>query len=143
MKSSAKALRKMWIKEAFGLNLAVVNDIFNDERRLYRLAGGTPLAVSANTRRRTVVDKLAKRLFCSLPWRERVHPAGAEEVHVDDAFCVRTPSQPLWVRQSAEQSASNSLRYDVLGCGPLRRNFVAKPGETLFSYEAHLRCAVD
>ncbi|MFT3785316.1 MAG: hypothetical protein QM770_04010 [Tepidisphaeraceae bacterium] len=137
IRTTITALRSLWIKELVGLNFAIANDLFNLERHVY----STPRSdqtIRAFAGKRTKLDKAFKRLNLSPKFRQTIIPLNAEEVTIAGLLRVRTPGQKLWVRQSPEQSASDSLRYDLLGCGPYRTNFRAKPGEMLMQYEAEI-----
>jgi hypothetical protein len=130
---SATAKRKLWITECFGLNFAVANDRFNAGVRTYNNH-----QLASFTGDRTKVDKAFKRLNLTPRFRQRIVELNSDTVTIDSALRIHTPGQPIWVRQSPDQHAVQSLRYDLLGCGPYRTNFQAREGETLLDFTAEL-----
>jgi hypothetical protein len=133
------ALKKLWIKQCHGLNLAVANDAENNAlTQGPRRYNGQPLEPWSGNRGK--IDKAFKRLGLSAGFRQAHVDLNTRELSIDDTLKVTllTPDQTLWVRQSPEQNAAESMRYDVIGCGPRRSNFFARPGEVLVQFEAEV-----
>ncbi len=140
VKSTMKALRRIRVRQCYGLNFAIANDAENNAlTRGPRKYNGHELPPFAGVRGK--LDKAFNRLGLAASFRQKHLELNTRELTIDDALSVRllSENQSLWIRQSPEQNASESLRYDIVGCGPRRANFFAKPSEVLVDFEAEVR----